>query len=200
MAKLSEVFNIERDRQDKDKWNKIHLFKMGDFYRAYEWSAWLICVITYTDEARMKTKDRKPLKKTRIAIANSDDTYCFVGFPIKSVEKFIPERENFETEADKHVIITITMPTPADGSEVTYERLKTAFTTWKDAIEIKERDTEEKSTTKKETVNSTSFNQQTTIGGNGIISQILAYPLDQRTSIENIEFISSLKRQVASIL
>ena len=42
MAKLSEVFNIERDRQDKDKWNKIHLFKMGDFYRAYEWSAWLI--------------------------------------------------------------------------------------------------------------------------------------------------------------
>lgn len=39
MAKIADVLQIERNRTDKSEWNKIHLFKMGDFWRAYEWSA-----------------------------------------------------------------------------------------------------------------------------------------------------------------
>lgn len=39
MAKLEDVFVVEADRQEPEKWSKIHLFKMGDFWRAYEWSA-----------------------------------------------------------------------------------------------------------------------------------------------------------------
>lgn len=62
---------------------------MGDFYRAYEWSAWLIVVITYNDEVRKQSKDRKPLKLSHKQFANSEDTFCFVGFPIKSMEKFV---------------------------------------------------------------------------------------------------------------
>ena len=36
MASLSEVFNLEVNRKEPKEWNKIHLFKMGDFWRAYE--------------------------------------------------------------------------------------------------------------------------------------------------------------------
>lgn len=90
MAKIADVLQIERNRQEATEWNKIHLFQMGDFYRAYEWSAWLIVVITYNDEVRKQSKDRKPLKLSHKQFANSEDTFCFVGFPIKSMEKFIP--------------------------------------------------------------------------------------------------------------
>jgi hypothetical protein len=38
---------------------------MGDFYRAYEWSAWLIVAITYNDRVRKETKDRKPTHRHR---------------------------------------------------------------------------------------------------------------------------------------
>ena len=71
---------------------------MGDFYRAYEWSAWLISVITYNDKVRNQTRDRRPLKISHKQLVNSPTTFCFVGFPIKSVEKFIPTRENFESD------------------------------------------------------------------------------------------------------
>lgn len=60
---------------------------MGDFWRAYEWSAWLISVISYNDNVRMTTKDRKPIHVTRMRRTDIDNaTYCFVGFPVKSVE------------------------------------------------------------------------------------------------------------------
>ena len=36
MAKLADILSIERDRQEPEKWNVIHLFKTGTFYTAYE--------------------------------------------------------------------------------------------------------------------------------------------------------------------
>ena len=42
MAKIADVLTTEQNRQASGEWGKIHLFEMGDFYRAYEWSAWLI--------------------------------------------------------------------------------------------------------------------------------------------------------------
>ena len=131
MASLSEVFNLEVNRKEPKEWNKIHLFKMGDFWRAYEWSAWLIAVITYNDEVRMATKDRRPLQVTRMNRTDIEDTYCFVGFPIRSLDKYIPTRENFEGSDDKHVVVTITLPKTNDGSEITYERLSDGFNKWK---------------------------------------------------------------------
>ena len=135
MAKIKDVLQIERNRQQATEWNKIHLFKMGDFWRAYEWSSWLIAVITYNDKVRMATKDRRPLKLTRKQLAHQDDTFCFVGFPTKSIGKFIPVRTDFKSNDDKHLVCTVELPKDPT-TEVTYDRLNEAFTKWKDAIEI----------------------------------------------------------------
>ena len=64
MARISEILEIEKQRTDKEQWNVINLFKEGGFYRAYEWSAWLIVTMAYNDEARQQTGDRKPLNVT----------------------------------------------------------------------------------------------------------------------------------------
>lgn len=193
MAKLEEVFVVEADRKEADAWNKIHLFKMGDFWRAYEWSAWLIAVITYNENVRQATKDRKPIHVTRMKRTDIDGTYCFVGFPVKSVEKYIPERENFENVSDKHVTITISLPQPNDGTTLSFERMNEAFEKWKDGIELTERNKKDS----KATV--TTSQPQQPMGG-GILSQIMAYPLSERTAIENIQFIQSLKQQLSAIL
>jgi hypothetical protein len=85
MPKIEDIFSIERNRQDESSWNKIHLFKTGEFYRAYEYSAWLTAEIAFNDKVRMQTKDRAPLKATRVEIARNNDTVCFVGVPVKSL-------------------------------------------------------------------------------------------------------------------
>ena len=131
MAKLADILQQERERDTAEQWGIIHLYKTGSFYSAYEWSAWLIAVITFNDEVRMRTKDRKPIAVTRIPMAKSDETFCRVGFPLKSIEKYIPTRLNYEAEDDKHIVITVALPQPKDGSEVTYERLAEAVAKWK---------------------------------------------------------------------
>lgn len=198
MAKLADIIQIEHDRQDKEKWNIIHLFKTGGFYSAYEWSAWLTAVIAYNDEVRKQHKDRQPLAVSRYGMKGSDDTFCRVGFPMKSVDKFIPTRIDFKAEDDKHLIITIELPTPTDGPEVTFERMDEAFMKWKESFDVKPQNKYKADKDEEITANNNREIEQT--GKGGIISQILAYPLDQRTAIENIEFISSLKQQIARIL
>ena len=121
MAKLVDILQVEKDRQEEATWAVVHLYKTGSFYSAYEWSAWLIAVITFNDEVRLRTKDRKPLAVTRIKMANSEETFCRVGFPLKSVEKYIPTRLSYDAEDDKHIVISVELPKPTDGTEVTHE-------------------------------------------------------------------------------
>lgn len=206
MAKLADILPIERDRQEPERWNVIHLFKTGTFYSAYEWSAWLTAVIAFNDEVRMQTRERQPLAVTRNTIASAEgETFCKVGFPIRSVDKFIPNRTDFTPIDDSHLTITIELPQPTDGSEVTYERLSDAFEKWKESQPIKK--PKEKYETAPKTATATTPKPAParpaitmTPGQSGLIAQIMAYPLDQRTPMENFEFISSLKQQIASIL
>lgn len=75
MAQLKEIIEIDRQRDLSADSNVIHLFQEGSFYRAYEWSAWL-CV-TYVNSLMKVT--HKPIK-------NSNETFCFVGFPVSSLD------------------------------------------------------------------------------------------------------------------
>ena len=187
---------------------------MGDFWRAYEWSAWIIAVITFNDEVRMQTKDRKPIAVTRIPMANSDETFCRVGFPLKSIEKYIPTRLNYEAEDDKHIVITVALPQPQDGSEVTYERLADAIKKWKEAQPLKQPKDKKDSDPQEDTDRQPAqgkpkrtlmsliqeAQQQQAPAQGGLIMQIMSYQLSQHTPAENYEFIQRLQQQIASIL
>ena len=214
MAKLADILQQERERDTAEQWGIIHLYKTGSFYSAYEWSAWLIAVITFNDEVRMQTKDRKPLAVTRIPMKDSDETFCRVGFPLKSIEKYIPNRLDFNSEDDKHIIITVALPQPTDGTEVTYERLVEAVEKWKDAQPLKQpknkkdsdpqEDTDRQPTQGKTKRTLMSLiqeaQQQQAPSQGGIIMQIMSYQLAQHTPAENYEFIQRLQQQIVSIL
>ena len=211
MAKIADVLATERNRQQPTEWNKIHLFQMGDFYRAYEWSAWLIVAITYSDKVRHQQQgDRKPLKVSKKTLASGGSDFCFVGFPIKSLEKFVPERTDFTSTEEKHIVVTIQLPQPTDGTEVTYERLHEAFQKWRDGILLSAKpddidaDGNKLPPAKKpaKTAPTAAAQQQSAAQQppGGILSQLLAYRLEMHTDNDNRQFIASLQHQIASIL
>ena len=175
----------------------------------------IISVISYTDAVRNQTRDRHPLAVTRIKMKDSEQTFCKVGFPFKSIEKFCPLRQDFEGVENDHITFRIPFPEPTDGSEITYDRIKDAVEKWTEAHEIKppKRSQEEmkqiKAQRKAETTaenapapapTSAPANQSEKRLNGGLIQQILAYPLTDRTPMENYAFIQSLKQQITAIL
>ncbi len=215
MAKIIEILKTERDRQTTDAFNVVHMYKTGQFYTAYDWSAWIISVISYTDAVRNQTKDRHPLTVTRIKMATSDTTFCKVGFPFKSIEKFCPLRQDFEGAENDHITFRIPLPEPTDNSEITFERLRDAVDKWTESHEIKppKRTKEEMEQIKAErkavnsennistqaTTKDSSAKTANTQGG-GLIQQILAYQLADSTPMDNIAFIQRLKQKITAIL
>lgn len=215
MAKIVDILTTERDRQTTDAFNVVHMYKTGQFYTAYDWSAWIISVISYTDAVRNQTKDRHPLTVTRIKMATSDTTFCKVGFPFKSIEKFCPLRQDFEGVENDHITFRIPLPEPTDNSEITFERLRDAVDKWTESHEIKppKRTKEEMEQIKAErkagnsennistqaTTKDSSAKTANTQGG-GLIQQILAYQLADSTPMDNIAFIQRLKQQITAIL
>jgi hypothetical protein len=209
--RLTPALEFEKLRKDPESWNKIFLHKDGKFFRAYEWSAWLIVAITYSDKVRHQQQgDRKPLKVSKKALASGGSDFCFVGFPIKSLEKFVPERTDFTSTEEKHIVVTIQLPQPTDGTEVTYERLHEAFQKWRDGILLSAKpddidaDGNKLPPAKKpaKTAPTAAAQQQPAAQQpqGGILSQLLAYRLEMHTDNDNRQFIASLQHQIASIL
>ena len=215
MPKILEALKTARDRKSVADFNIVLMYKSGQFYTAYDWSAWIISVISYTDSVRNQTRDRHPLAVTRIKMKDSEQTFCKVGFPFKSIEKFCPLRQDFEGVENDHITFRIPFPEPTDGSEITFDRIKEAVEKWTEAHEIKppKRSQEEmkhiKAQRKAETTaenaaapapTSAPANQSEKRLNGGLIQQILAYPLTDRTPMENYAFIQSLKQQITAIL
>lgn len=215
MGKIVEILEAERKRPTAADFDVVHMYKTGQFYTAYDWSAWIISVISYTDAVRMQTKDRHPLAVTRIKIATSEQTFCKVGFPFKSIEKFCPNRQGFDGIENNHITFRIPLPQPQDGTEITFDRLSEAVDKWTETFEIKppKRTQEEmkqiKAQRKAETTaenapapapTSAPANQSEKRLNGGLIQQILAYPLTDRTPMENYAFIQRLKQQITAIL
>lgn len=212
MAKIVDILATENDRHEPESFDVVHMYKTGQFYTAYDWSAWLISVISYTDAVRMQTKDRHPLVVTRIKMATCDTTFCKVGFPFKSIEKFCPGRQDFEGLENDHITFRIPLPQSSDNSPITEERLRDAVNKWTESHDIKppkrtEEEMKEIKAARKAAKENAS--QGTEIENHastpsqvkgGLIQQILSYPLADSTPNENIAFIQRLKQQITSIL
>lgn len=189
MAKISEILEIEKSRTEDTSWNVIHLFKEGGFYRAYNWSAWLIVTVAYSDDVRKGISDRKPLTVSRKRVKNGDDDFAFVGFPLKSLEKFIPYHNNFQPVSDTQIDVTIEFP--ATDGDISYETLLQAFEEWKQTIPISE-DKPKKDGDEHVRIPPRSLTS--------IMSQVLSYPLESKTPLENMAFISTLKQELAALV
>ena len=190
--KLTPALEFEKLREDAESWNKIFLHKDGKFFRAYEWSAWLIKTLVCSEAFQKERSDVKILAANRYVTKKGE--YVSVGFPLESLSKYMPNYENvdFETIED-YATFTVEMPNEED---VTYEALQAAFMEWKQSLPEKDTRGGQKATRSTARVDS----EGSRVGMFQILSQVMSYPLESKTPSDNAEFIASLKRQLAALL
>lgn len=191
--KLSLALEYEKLREDAASWNKIYLNHDGKFFHAYEWSAWLIKTVACTEEFQKERGDAKMLTAMRYPTKQSE--YVIIGFPIDSIGKYIPEYVSMTPVEDGggDVIIEVALPECADGQN--YEEIRQSFEQWREECPIKE----QKQKTEKGAPSNT---QMATAKGGlfSIMTQVLSWPVENKTPLENAEFISELKRQLIALL
>lgn len=190
--KLTPALEFEKLREDAESWNKIFLHKDGKFFRAYEWSAWLIKTLVCSEAFQKERGDVKILAANRYVTKKGE--YVSVGFPLESLSKYMPNYEDvdFETIED-YATFTVEM---SDEEDVTYEALQAAFMEWKQSLPEKDTRGGQKTTRSTARVDS----EGSRVGMFQILSQVMSYPLESKTPSDNAEFIASLKRQLAALL
>ena len=182
------ALEYEKKRQDKSAWNKIILHREGKFYRVYEWSLWLIKTIVCTEDFQKQRGDDKMLSAKRY-VGKKTGEYAMSGSPVESLSKYIPEYQNLRPMEDGDDL-EVEINLPLKGDE-TYDALFLAFTEWKQKLDIYEPDDKKGGKGKDVKPRGGLF---------AIVQKLLAYPVEKKSSSENVEFISELKELAAELL
>ena len=126
MAKLAEILSKESERPDKASMLVLRYFKDGNFYHAYEFSAWL-----------MKTFLKSELKVVRRKSPTAEDgSFVFVGFPVAQKDKHIPTDSSLVGEDGPDIAVRLSADIfPEDLAE---ETLLEDFRRWKQEQPFKE--------------------------------------------------------------
>ena len=192
--KLSEALKWEAQRENPETWNKIYLNRDGKFWHIYNWSAWLMKMVACTEEMQRQRGDEKMLSAVRWQTKNSGE-YIIAGFPLESIGKYLPQYVSMThvTDGDGDIIVEVQLS--ESMMNASYEELNDIYRKWCDGCPAKEPKQKEN----KPVPTAVQMAQ----GRNGmfnILSQVLSYPVEQKTPSENIEFISLLKQQVVALL
>lgn len=179
MAHLKDILEIEQQRTTDTENRQVHLFQEGTFYRAYERSAWL--VITYIS----------PLKPTRRNVKGQDESIVFCGFPLTSLSKYTPDGCAAIVQEDKSV--TFSLPETLYPQIVSAGAEQERFNNWKQSVPLSE---SKKDAHKESIIDAARAPMRLT----EIMQQILAFPIEQKTPMEAMLFLSEIKQNLSHIL
>lgn len=186
MARLETILEQENGRTDENK-NVIHLYLEGGFYRAYEWSAWLC------------HRYIKEFKVTHRKFNNVEQTVLFVGFPLTSFDKYAEEMTSVRVinEKEKEFVLSdLNVPDDMD-----LDMMKTDFGVWKDSIPVQEPNKKKESA---EQQNQNALLQKEKEGQylsmSQIMNSILAFPLESKSPLDCMLFVSQLKGQISRLM
>ena len=188
MAKLEEIIKTEKSRSDSRTFSQIHLFKEGAFLRAYEQSAWLM--------SRYAAAELQPKKhKTR---QTADGTFVFVGFPLTSLDKYRPEYSQDILFDESHFILDL--PAGTFPQELTKELYDSDFERWKNEIAVTDNKSGKTDRTISEAQGDTEGQSALPLRLTDVMQEILAYPLESKSPVETMVFVSELKKRLSAII
>ena len=169
----SQIIEIEKRNTNEDLF-KIQFYLVGEWWRAYEWSAYLCELFFDTLEDGNKLNPKHKESKS------SENGIVLVGLKLTSFPKYFPNIQINKID-DKNIIIDIREYVEKD---ITVENYIDILNKWKETIPInKSKNKEDKSIIKEPSEEPIMQ----------IMQEILAYPLEKKSLIDNILFISHLK-------
>lgn len=184
MAQISDILEKERKRETDGDGRVIHLFQEGSLYRAYERSAWL-CVKHVNPQ----------MKVTRKALKGGDDTFCFVGFPATSLPIYSPAGAGVSPAGEKEMDIVLPEETAVTGNG---EEAEKEFEAWKQELPLSDSKRKRRSGGKGFAFDGEPPEGVRTI--TEIMHDILAYPVESKTPMESMLFLTAIKEQIAKLI
>ena len=183
---IAEIISIETKREESSQWNVIHLLKEGDWYRAHDWSAWLMSVFPFGEAVE------KPLK---VLAKKLKDGYidAFVGFPASSIGKYLPNNGNIEFQPISDTQIDVKIALPENIGEVTFENLNKMKEDWKNALPLVE------SKKQKREDREMSAQAPRIMRFSDIISRIVSLPIEDMSPRDAWDELRDLRRQVSAM-
>ena len=182
--KTEEIIRMENERQEAATWNVIHFVKEGDFYRAHDWSAWLMAAFPFGEAAE------KPLK---VIAKKMKDGYvdAFCGFPASSIGKYIPQGMDFRPVSDVQIDVSVELP--ADIGEVSFDNLHRMKEEWKDTLPLQE------SRKQRREDREAAVQAPRVMRFTDIISHIVSLPIEDISPREAYDILRDLRRQVSAM-
>ncbi len=183
---IAEIVEIESNRQTPDQFGIIHLIKENNFYRAHDWSAWLMTKFP------MGEAQKKPLN---ISAKRLKDNYieAWVGFPLTSLGKYIPNDGTVTFNPINDNQIDITIPLSEEYTSVDPEIFRKHIDEWKESLPMNEQ-----KKTKREDREVTEVAPKITRMSD-VLGRIVSFPLESKSPIEAWEFLRQLRQQVAAM-
>ena len=182
---IAEIIAIETNRKEAGQWNVIHFVKDGDFYRAHDWSAWLMSACPFGEAVN------KPLKV--IAKKMKDgyvDAWC--GFPASSLGKYIPNdgSVDFKPVSDNQIDVSVELP--ADIGDVSFENLLALKEEWKNALPLigKKQRREDREVAEL---------APRTVRFSDVIFRIMAIPIEDTSPKEAWDILRDLRREISAM-
>ncbi len=179
MAKLSEIIDVERQRTTPETMRQIRLWPDGNFYRAYEWSAWL-CV-----------RYIRQFKVTKRFVKNINADMVFIGFPKTSFDKFQLEGAQIDDLGETGLLMTLPDGLVHPDSEDT--TLETEFNDWKTTIPLATKE----EIPKEKTVYADNGKPVTLTG---IMRRLMEYQVENHSPIDCMLFLTDVKQQLSALL
>ena len=192
MAQMKEIMETEKQRGTLELCRTAHLYREGNFMRAYGWSAWLF------------VKHVNDFKVTNRVIKALGEAVPMIGFPPASMEKFTPQDAQVNLHQDGSM--SVVLPSEVIPESTDLAALAAEYEEWCKTLPI----TESKSSKKEREspfddapitdTNTNAITKKQPITLTGIIQRILAYPLEQKSPMECMTFLSEIKKQISAII
>ena len=181
---IAEIIQIESARQEPSSWNVVHFIKEGDFYRAHDWSAWLVATFPFGEAAE------KPLK---VIAKKMKDGYidAFCGFPASSIGKYIPQGTDFQAVSD--IQIDVKVEIAAEIGEVSFENLNKLKEDWKNGLPLQESKKQRREERESQELAPRGLRMS------DIVNRLAALPMEDLSPMECYDILRNLKKQALSL-
>lgn len=181
---IAEITQLENDRKSKEQFGVIHLIKENNFYRAHDWSAWLMTMFPF-GEAK-----NKPL---RISAKHLKDGYieAWVGFPVSSLGKYVPNDGTiiFNPVNDNQVDVTI----QADFGDAGYDDIRAQVDEWKENLPMNDGKRQRRENHEAQEA------APRVLRMSDILGRVLSFPLEDKSPMEAYDFIRKIRQDISDI-
>ena len=192
MEKLlfSDKINIDAQRSTDAERCLAHLYSEGKFYRAFNYSAWLISQYIYNEEYRKSINASSPINVSR-SKSKEGAEYIVCGFPIHSLKKYCGGLE-FEVIDSNHTVVKM----PQDALGMNEQEFRGAYNDYAATISFKPKKSEEQ----KQFGTVDAEGQPRSLGMIDIFRKIISYRLIEHTPTEAVGFLQEVQQDLLRLM